>query len=604
MFTNPYLYGRALNHSTGTNDRLSRFLSNSSLSVIKYPRFIAATNRSAASNGILHASIAGFPKWRTPSIQLVSDEKGDAHALICAFQEYGTGLFEMISGQFVFSIFDERNNSTIISLDKIGLENIYYTLSDSGLAFSTRLASLVEFSDKRYAIDNQAIYNYFYFHSTPSPGSIFCGINKLMGGQYLTYKNGNLNIRTYWTPTFSESSTTSISDFSEEMLTIIQRSVEACSDEPAIGAFLSGGLDSSSVTGMLAKIRPGGAKTFSIGFNAEGYDEMEYARIAAKHFGTQQHEYYVTPEDVLDMVGNIAAAYDEPFGNSSALPAYFCAKMAKENGINRLLAGDGGDEIFAGNERYVKQGVFELYGKVPSLLRTLVLEPLLLHNPLAKFIPVAKKASSYIAQAKIPLPDRLETYNYLHQHSADEIFENDFLSEIDRDEPLRLLRQTYHSVENATPVNKMMVLDWKRTLHDNDLVKVNRMCELAGVDVAYPLLSDELIEFSCRVPSNLKLKDGQLRWFYKEATKGFLPNEIIHKSKHGFGLPFGVWTSTHQGLKDFSYNALYALKKRGIFRADFIDNTIRMHKSVHAKYYGELVWVLMMLELWLASHQV
>jgi len=151
-------------------------------------------------------------------------------------------------------------------------------------------------------------------------------------------------------------------------------------------------------------------------------------------------------------------------------------------------------------------------------------------------------------------------------------------------------------------LNKMMMLDWKRTLHDNDLVKVNRMCELAGVEVVYPLLSDELIEFSCKIPSNIKMKGNKLRWFYKDATKNFLPHEIINKPKQGFGLPFGVWTSTHKGLQELAYSSLHALKARGIFQEEFIDDTIRMHQTVHAKYYGELVWVLMMLELWLASH--
>lgn len=559
-------------------------------------RFGVAAYDISNSHSVI-AAITGFPLYKQANAA-----QSHADQLASIYQIHGENLFAELGGQFAFALYDEAKNRLILGLDKIGVHQLYYLQTSEGLIFGSAASAILRHPSASRELSPQGLFNYFYFNSTPSPGTVFRGMRKLVGGQYLVYENSKVNVKTYWKPSFSESTSHSVEELGVEMLDIIGRSVENYCDEPSIGAFLSGGLDSSTVSGMLAKVRPGSANTFSIGFDAKGYDEMEYARIASKHFGTQQHEYYVTPDDVLSMVDNIAAAYDEPFGNSSALPAYFCAKMAKEHGVTRLLAGDGGDEIFAGNERYAKQGVFEHYSKLPSLLKSVLLEPLLLHNPLAKHLPLIKKARSYIIQAKTPLPDRLESYNHLHRHAAEEIFSSDFLAQIDRDEPLRLLREAYNGVPGATPLNKMMLLDWKRTLHDNDLVKVNRMCELAGVEVAYPLLSDELIDFSCRIPSGLKLKNGQLRWFYKNAVKNFLPDEIINKQKHGFGLPFGIWTSTHQGLKDYSYAALHALKKRDIFRPEFIENTIKMHQSVHAKYYGELVWVLMMLELWLASH--
>ncbi len=368
------------------------------------------------------------------------------------------------------------------------------------------------------------------------------------------------------------------------------------------GAFLSGGLDSSTVSGMFAKhLRPKSAPTFSIGFEAQGYDETEYARIAARHFGTEAHEYYVTPEDIYTAVRDIAAAFDEPFGNSSAIPVYFCARLAREHGVERMLAGDGGDELFAGNSRYAKQLVFERYGRVPAALRAGLLEPLLLGTPLGR-LPLAGKAASYIRQAQVPLPDRLQSYNFLHRHAADEVFAPGLLGRIDTDAPLRALRAEYGEHAAAPAVDRMLFLDWKFTLHDNDLVKVNGMCGLAGIDVGYPMLDESLVRMSCRIPATLKLRDGELRWFYKHATRDFLPGEIIRKKKHGFGLPFGVWLTGHAGLRELATASLGRLRERGLFNGAFLDALLDMQRDVHAAYYGELVWVLMVLELWLEAH--
>ncbi|MFT4824045.1 MAG: asparagine synthase (glutamine-hydrolyzing) [Halioglobus sp.] len=198
---------------------------------------------------------------------------------------------------------------------------------------------------------------------------------------------------------------------------------------------------------------------------------MEYARITAKHFGVRLHEYYVTPEDVVCALPLIATSYDEPFGNSSALPAYFCAKMAASDGVKLLLGGDGGDEIFAGNGRYAQQRVFERYQTVPSWIRAGLLEPLIGHT--ASWVPLADKSRSYIAQANTPLPDRLQTYNFLHQYPAGDIFQPEFLRNLMPDFPLELQREIYGAPQDASKLNRMLYLDWQFTLADNDLREVS-----------------------------------------------------------------------------------------------------------------------------------
>ncbi|MDX1736365.1 MAG: asparagine synthase C-terminal domain-containing protein, partial [Halioglobus sp.] len=435
----------------------------------------------------------------------------------------------------------------------------------------------------------------------PSPGSVHAGVSKLPAAHYLDFRDGKVTTSCYWIPKFAQpGGGPPFEELSGELREVLRQSLR--NNLPAsgkLGAFLSGGLDSSTVTGVMAELCGADAEAYSIGFSAEGYDEMAYARITAEHFGVTLNEYYVTPEDVVDALPLVATSYDEPFGNSSALPAYFCARMAAQRGVDTLLAGDGGDEIFAGNERYIKQNVFERYAMIPKGLRSGLIEPLVGALPAA--VPLSSKARSYIEQANTPLPDRLQSYNFLHRHAADEIFTPEFLQHIDEQLPLGLQRDVYQRPDDAGDLDRMLYLDWQFTLADNDLRKVSHMCAVAGVNVTYPMLDDALVEFSCRVPSDLKIKGKDLRHFFKRALCDFLPFETIHKPKQGFGLPFGVWMRTYDPLRELAYDNLSKLKTRGFIQPAFIDSAIRMHQSEHAAYYGELIWILTVFELWFAS---
>lgn len=520
------------------------------------------------------------------------------HCLTIYLQQ-GTEFAVSQDDPIALVLIDSKRQILVLATDPIGLSNIYYAQTRSGLVFGSSADFVIRHPEVSDEISAQSVYDYVYFHHCPSPNTIYQQVQKLEGGQCLVYENGKINLSRYWHQTFEENLNGSLKQASEELLdSLISVVASMVDDQDNTGAFLSGGLDSSSVAGALAKVFPGKAKTFSMGFPVEGYNEIEYANIAVKHFNTRQHEYYVTPEDTVNAVPLIARYYDEPFGNSSALAAYYCAKLAKENGVKRLLAGDGGDEIFAGNERYATQMLFEHYKRLPGFA-TALLESGLNHLPsMFANSKIPFKAKRYIEQAKTPLPDRLQDYNFLHRHAADEIFKDGFLGQINIEEPLNLLRDCYQRPKDASALNRMLFLDWKTTLHDNDLVKVNRMCEMVGVEVCYPLLDQRIVNLSCRIPSALKLKGSNLRWFYKQAMTGFLPEQIINKSKHGFGLPFGIWLKDHQPLKNLAYDAIHSLKKRDYFQSSFLDHAIEMHQSVHAAYYGELIWVLMMLELW------
>jgi len=506
-----------------------------------------------------------------------------------------------IEGHFLLLIIDIKNQVTKLFTDKFTTHPAYYYADQKQILFSSTLKGLVSCLDNKPDISSQALFSYLYFHCIPSPSTIYQGVKKLEPAHLLTWKEHKLTSSLYWKPTFTNSNKHSESEQCEILRNKLNSSIKNCRIDDNVGAFLSGGLDSSSVTAYLAKNSKGKAKTFTIGFSEPGYDETEFAQAVAEHFGTEHHVYQLKPIDVLEALPKIAAHYDEPFGNSSALPTYFCAKFAKQKGVDTLLAGDGGDELFAGNERYANQKVFAKYTQLPALIRT----PLdFLIPTAAKICPIniLKKANSYIYQANQGLPERLQHYNFLHQNPPETVFTADILKKVDNKLPTAQLKTRYNEVDISSPTDNMLYLDWKFTLADNDLVKVNNMTDLAGITVKYPMLSPELLNFSCQVSAERKLPGCALRHFYKKALTPVLPGSTINKSKQGFGLPFGKWLAKDKELMVLTDNALNSLKTRNIIKSEFIDRTLDQHRNVHASFYGELVWLMVMLELWLNSH--
>jgi len=555
-----------------------------------------------ARDGDEIAAIEGFWRWRDRSLATVAAEQGPAHSLLRGYRDHGTAILDQLQGSFALTILNAAKNEALLAVDRVGTRPLAFSKTATGIVFGSTLDAILTHPEIRPPLDLQGILHYLYFHVVPSPGTVYSGISKLEPAQYLHYHAGRTELRHYWIPTFHEGGA-DFEPLAAELREILERTVRRADPENAAGAFLSGGLDSSTVSGMLSKTQSHQAKTYSIGFNVRGYDEIEYARIAVRHFNTEAHEYYVKPEDVVSTLSLIANIYDEPFGNSSALPVYCCARLAKADGLNVLLAGDGGDEIFAGNERYAKQMLFEQYERLPTGLRRALVEPVLNRTPRIGAIPLLRKLQRYVEQARIPLPDRLETYNLLHMVPLAEIFTPEFLAAVDVGGPLRLRREAYARSGATHHVNRMLYLDWKFTLADNDLRKVNRMSQHAGIEVRYPMLDDELLDLSTRVPPQMKLRGQQLRYFFKRALKDFLPSEIIAKPKHGFGLPFGEWLRTSSDLQETIEGSLNDLRARGWLRPEFIDRVLHDHRTNHAGFYGSMIWVLAMLELWLKAHR-
>lgn len=581
----------AFQSKLGPRDTGTQWRSGKGALVVRGPAQSTVLGQSGAQT----IAISGRARWHLDnSIQPTS--LALCNRFLENYRTRGADALRMLKGDFALAVIDSEADEVLLAIDRMGVRSLVYEGDDRGIVFGSSCDVVRTHPDVGAELDPQAIYDYTYFHVIPAPRTIFRNQKRLLPGHYLSWSRGQCVARCYWSMQFHEEAG-SITDFKPAFRNALREAVDRAADTADCGAFLSGGTDSSTVTGLLALRERGRAKTYSIGFAAQGYDEMEYARIAARQFGTEHHEYYVTPEDVIDALPSITAAYDQPFGNASAVPAYYCARLAQADGVTRMLAGDGGDELFGGNSRYAKQYQLSLYEKVPGLIRKILLEPVL-RAKVAESFSHLRRARSYIHQASKPMPARYESYNLIEYLGASNVFTPDFLSQVDVSAPFKLLDETYQQFRNASLINQMLGIDLKFTLADSDLPKVTRMCELAGVEVAFPLLDEAVVDFSARLPANLKLRGTRLRYFFKEALRDLLPEQILTKQKHGFGLPVGIWITENPALHTITRDALSSLKKRGIIAPEFIDRLLGQHLRTHAGYFGTMAWVLMMLEFW------
>jgi asparagine synthase (glutamine-hydrolysing) len=543
----------------------------------------------------------GAPVFSDKRLTALAQKEGMTSAWFEAVKRHGKNAAQGVQGAFAVGLQDAAGR-VFLAVDRFAQQTICYrtvqTASGLALRFSERADTLANLDGQTAEIDPQAIFDYLYFHCIPSPRTIFKGVYRLPAGHSAWFESGQLSVQPYATPQFDEPRSGNFDQLKDEFQSLLQQAVATQLDGSKAACFLSGGTDSSTVAGMIGRASKQQAATYSIGFEAQGYDEMAFARIAAKQFNTEHHEYYVTPDDLVRSIPQVAQHYDQPFGNSSALPAYYCARMAKMDGVSRLLAGDGGDELFGGNSRYAKQRVFAWYQTIPSPLRAWVVEPLFEKTPVGK-LPLLKKGTSYIEQAKVPMPERLQMYNLLLRLGVQDVLTPAFLSQVNVHGPGEHQREVWSEVKNASDLNRTLAFDWRYTLGESDLPKVRETTRLANVAVGFPFLDDRLLDFSLRLPLHYKLKGLKLRWFFKEALRGFLPDEIITKKKQGFGLPFGVWLTRTPALRQLAESSLNSLAQRNIVRPAFIHALLNERLNEHPGYYGEMVWILMMLEQWL-----
>jgi asparagine synthase (glutamine-hydrolysing) len=363
---------------------------------------------------------------------------------------------------------------------------------------------------------------------------------------------------------------------------------------------LSGGVDSTTVTALLARQAGRPVSAFSIGFAERYFNEMDFARVAAKAAGVTHHEYYVTPDDAFEAVPIVLDSFDEPFANASAIPTYFCARLAREHGVNVLYAGDAGDELFAGNERYASRRVFDHYDRVPRFLRDGLLTPGI--ELLAKGVPgpFFRRARNYVRQASLPYPERITSFSVFNYIPLRTLFTEDLLQSAGAWSPGDDVARHYRAARAHDVLDRELYIDLKLSISDNDLFKVTRMTHAAGIAVRFPFLDRDLAEFSATVPARIKMRGGRLRSFFKDAYRDVLPPEVSTKKKHGFGLPIAMWLETHPPFREMIGDLLLSPRalNRGYFRRDGVEALLRGHRNDPKGFYGTFLWNMMTLEMW------
>jgi len=525
------------------------------------------------------------------------------HVIARLYRKEGPAFVARLHGAFALAIWDERAQRLVLAIDRLGIKSLYWSRERDRFLFAARARGVIAAQSRPNEVNPAAVMQFLLFSVVPAPITSYEGIEKLRPGHRLIVENGDIRHESYWDLNYDEVSGSEAhwaEEVREGMRAAVYRHLEGLRPETT-GAYLSGGTDSSSVTAFLSeKFNP--ARTFSIFFSESRYDEIGYARTTAELFHTQHNELCLNPSDAIEAIPKITDYYDEPFANSSAIGSYLCAKMAREKGVETLLAGDGGDELFAGNERYATDKRFQIYHRIPAFLRRGLIEPLV--NLLPDNESKLSLPRRYIRRANIPNPSRIFSYGLFQSLPAQDVFTADFLAEVPSNSWMNVINAHFRRTRATSELNRLMYLDLKLILADNDLRKVSGTAELAGVNVRYPLLDDQLAELSSRIPSSLKLKGNEKRYIFKQAMKPILPHKILYKTKHGFGVPLALWFLQEPKLNTLMQDVLNdpRTRQRGYFRPEFIDRLTDLHRSGHAAYYGEVIWYLVALELWHRQH--
>lgn len=515
---------------------------------------------------------------------------------------FGSNFVELLEGSFVIAVWDERSHQLTLAGDRFGIQRVYWQAGRGSLSFASHPAALEGASSSE--LNCGALLQYLIYGTVPAPLTIYSGTHRLRPGFLLTYNRTGVRVRQYWDLKYCETRGRSVSAWAaearERLRCAVARSLDSCGAANT-GAFLSGGTDSSAIVAFMSE-RISGVSTFSVRFEEPGYNEIAFANVVARQFAARHTEALLTPGDALDSIPRLAEHYQEPFGNSSAIAAYHCARAARSLGIKTLLAGDGGDEIFAGNQCYARERVLSLYDALPPYVR--------LHGaePLARFLARVHFTlpQRYISRAGLPEPVRHVSYNPFLSFPVDEVFEPGFLAAAPREQWFSLAASYFSKSSSWSWIDRLLYHDMKVTLGDNDLLKVTGSCELAGVAVRFPMLDPALVEFTTHLPASLKVHGLQKRYIFKKAMAPILPRRVLHKKKHGFAVPMGIWLVHDKPFRECMEDLLsgWAAQNREILKPSFLVRLVRLMREDNAPYYGEFVWRVMALELWRRAHSL
>jgi asparagine synthase (glutamine-hydrolysing) len=517
----------------------------------------------------------------------------DTEAIVHAYEEYGPACANHLRGMFAFAIWDNKTRELYIARDRVGKKPLYYTItSGQTLVFGSEIKSILEHPDVKREINLEALDAYFTLGYVPDPLTIFRDVHKLPPGHYLTFASGRIGIQQYWDFNFESGQSRKPEDYLDELRALLDESVRLrlISDVP-LGAFLSGGIDSSTVVALMAQHMNQPVKTFSIGFHEDSYNELKYARLTAKKLGTDHHEFFVTPQ-ICDVIDDLVWHFDEPFADPSAIPTFMVSKLARDH-VTVALSGDGGDELFAGYTHYVVQESRRAFSALPKAVRKGVM------RPLSYRLPHWAWGRNYLHNISLDPIDRyLDSLSYFTELSKKSLYTSDFQNALDTsDQVARNFRAYAARVKTNEPLDQLLYIDGKTYLPGDILTKVDRMSMATSLEVRVPLLDHKLIEFVTKVPASLKLAGTETKQLLKRVAKDLIPAEILDRPKQGFGMPLEEWINRQ--LRDQIRETLREprTRQRGYVRSDYVDLILDEHRKGR-RDHSQPLWALLILELW------
>jgi asparagine synthase (glutamine-hydrolysing) len=519
----------------------------------------------------------------------------DTETIVHLYEEEGEACVSRLRGMFAFAIYDRRARKLFLARDRVGVKPLHYALAGNRLVFGSEIKSLLQHPEVPRAVNHEAISDFLSFSYVPDPQTAFRGIRKLPPGHTLTFKDGFLVTRCYWDFDYPEQEpdqkVESEEYYIERLRELIAESVSMrlMSDVP-LGAFLSGGIDSSTVVAMMARAMGRPVKTFSIGFTESSHDELHYARIAARHFDTEHHEFIVTP-DVCRVVEEIVWHHDEPFADVSSVPTYIVSKMAREH-VTVVLSGDGGDELFAGYERYLVDRQRQKFERLPGFFR----RNLMLRA--SRWLPRHVYGKNYLRNVSLePGARYIDSISCFDEDKKQQLLSGDFRRALSRHNATEKFTRLFAAPGSPERLDHLLYLDSKTYLPGDIMTKVDRMSMAHSVEAREPLLDHRLIEFAQRIPAVFKLRGSETKSILKKAMRGIIPDEIIDRPKQGFGVPMQKWFK--EDLREMVIDTLNdsRTRQRGYFDQRVVSATLREHLSGRRDNSRHL-WSLLMLELW------
>lgn len=526
----------------------------------------------------------------------------DTETILHLYEEHGPDCVKSLRGMFAFALWDRRQRRLLLARDRFGQKPLLYAETADGLTFASEIKALLQDPAITRDLDETALHHYLTYGYVPAPRTAFRQIRKLPPASTLVWEDGHIAIERYWRLRYTPKLEISEEEASERLLALLRQAthMRLMSDVP-LGAFLSGGIDSSGIVALMAEETEEPVKTFSIGFDDQSFNELPYARQVARLYATDHHEFTVTP-DALEVLPELVWAYGEPFADTSALPTYYVARETHRH-VTVALNGDGGDEAFAGYERYLATRLAARYERVPHWLREGIVTPLARRLPESTGYRDFSRRLKRFVLAMEASPERryARWVTLLSNADKEHLCIPEFCARMAGVDSLHIIEQFYAVADGPDFVERTQFVDVHTYLPDDLLVKVDVATMIHSLEARSPFLDHRLAEFAARLPANYKLRGRTSKYILKQALRNHLPATILHRDKQGFGMPVGRWF--RRELRQVTYDVLLDRRTvhRGILDGDGVRALLDEHVSGCVNH-GYRIWELLFLELWFRAY--